>query len=232
MFKLSLLNYKIKKNKKLNKTVVKTPIISYLKNVRFYKKYNTFNMDKSLNSLNIINLVYNQDSWSCFQKNSIYPNLKSWIIKFQLLVTTYAELKTAGKFRYNFIKTIFNVIFFENTIGLKKLFFLWIQLMPLKKHKKLIISLFQSMVTVEFFNYLFYVRFKLLFQLKGKLGIRGDGKKKKQIKAFRPEHRHIIQTGLNYDGVGSASKFGLTFFTIKYAQTNFKSMKNDDAWVV
>lgn len=97
--------------------------------------------------------------------------------------------------------------------------------MPLQIHRKLIITLTESMIFIQFFNHLFFVKFKLLFYVKGKLGLQGDSKKKKNIYVFKPDFKYIIGTGLSYDGVGSASRFGLTFFKITYAQTDFSELK-------
>ena len=227
MFKFNLNLQKTSTDVLNNKNNKKKSNIKFLflpTNLTWYK---SFKKPANMYYLNLINLVYNANTWNFLIKNETQPNLKDWVLKFQLLTTTYVNLQFTKRFRHKLIKTIFNVIFFENTIGLKNLFFLWIKIMPLNKHKQLIITLFENMVFIEFFNYLFYVRFKILFQVKGKLGLRGDNKKKKELKSFRPEHKHTIQTGLTYDGVGSASKFGLTFFKIMYSQTNFYNIRND-----
>lgn len=97
--------------------------------------------------------------------------------------------------------------------------------MPLRIHKRLLVTLSESMLFVQFFNNLFSVKFKLLLYVKGKLGLQGDSKKKKSIYSFGPDFKYKIGTGLSYDGVGSASRFGLTFFKVVYAQTDFTELK-------
>lgn len=160
--------------------------------------------------------------------NVVTTNSKFWEVKFWLLLVTYWSLDFVGRFRYKIVKSLFHIIFFENTVAMKKLFFFWVKLMPLRVHKKLIITLMENMIFIQFFNYLFFVQFKILFYIKGKLGLQGDSKKRKEIYAFRPEFKCNTSAGLSYDGIGSASRFGLTFFRIGYAQTNFTELKSYD----
>lgn len=97
--------------------------------------------------------------------------------------------------------------------------------MPLRIHKKLIITLTESMLFIQFFTYLFSVQFKILFYIKGKLGLQGDNKKKKNIYQFHHGTKYSVNTGINFDGVGSASRFGLTFLKVVYSQTDQKDVK-------
>lgn len=175
-----------------------------------------------------ISVLYVNRTNSLPVNNLITTNSKFWEVKFWLLLVTYWSLDFVGRFRYKIVKSLFHVIFFENTIAMKKLFFFWIKLMPLKVHKRLIITLMENMIFIQFFNYLFFVQFKILFYIKGKLGLQGDSKKRKEIYAFRPEFKCNTGAGLSYDGVGSASRFGLTFLRIGYAQTNFTELKSYD----
>lgn len=160
--------------------------------------------------------------------NQIETNKRTMPIKLNLLTVTYANLDFIGRFRQKLVKSLYHIILFENTISLKNVFYFWIKLMPLKLHRKLIISLFENMVFIEFFNYLFFNKFKMLFVIKGKLGLSGDSKKRKNIQSFSPEYRYQRKPDLFYDGKGSASRFGLTFFKVAYAQTNFLNLQNYD----
>ena len=105
---------------------------------------------------------------------------RAWDDKLWLLLVVYHNLEFVGKFRHRVVKSTFNLIFFEDTITLKNIFFFWVKLMPLRIHKKLIITLTESMLFIQFFTYLFSVQFKILFYIKGKLGLQGDNKKKKK----------------------------------------------------
>lgn len=96
----------------------------------------------------------------------------------------------------------------------------------MQKHKKLIVVLFENIIFIEFFAYLFFIKFQILFYIKGKLGLKGDNKKKKDIFAARPEYKHRTNTGLFYDGIGSASRFGLTFFKIAYTQSDYSEFQD------
>lgn len=205
----------------VNHSLIKNQINRPIIDVNSLKKIN-------LSLVNLTQTVYNCNTNRSLLNLVLQTHTYFWEIKFNLLVTTYVNLEFVGRFRHKIIKSIYNIIFFENTVALKHFFMLWVRKMPLRVHKKFIISLFQNMIFIEFFSYLFYVRFKLLFCVKGKLGLSGDSKKQKHFDAFRPEHKHIIDTGLFYDGIGSASRFGLSFLKINYAQTNFHFIQNHD----
>lgn len=56
----------------------------------------------------------------------------------------------------------------------------------------------------------------VLLIFKGKLGLRGDNKKKKNIYGFTSLHKYKKNRVHFYDGIGSSSRFGHTFCRIIY----------------
>lgn len=147
-------------------------------------------------------------------------------LKINFMWTSYLEFENNFRFRYKITKTLFFILFFDNTITLKNFFFFWIKYKPLKTHKKILRALIRGLMFFQFMSQIFNVQFKVLLWLKGKLGLTGDKKKKKFFYSSTPKYKKINECGLCYDGIGSASKFGLTFLKIGYTTSNFNSIEN------
>lgn len=144
---------------------------------------------------------------------------KSWLKKLKIFNLILARTKPVRRFKMFYINFAIYLYFFENTIPLKDIFFRAIKYRPIRKHKrytKNILIVIQNCVSIlQSQN----ISTKLQIIFKGKLGLRGDNKKKKNIYVFSTRIKYTLNKVHYYDGIGSSSGYGHTFMRLRYGPT-------------
>lgn len=208
--------FKFIKNKDLCEIKIKKSLKKNL--MLFKKKKKCFLYQNKVSKLTVFKKILNNHKYIIVKNVQKYYG-KDWLKKLVIINLILARTKPIRRFKIFYINFAVYLYFFENTIPLKNIFFRAIKYRPLRRHKRytknILIVIQNCMNILQSQN----ITTKLQIIFKGKLGLRGDNKKKKNIYVLSTSVKYKSNKIHFYDGIGSSSGYGHTFMRLRYGPT-------------
>lgn len=133
-----------------------------------------------------------------------------------LIYYIYKKIGFNTKLKNFTIRSIFAVILNNSTLWLKNKLTYWLKWISISKHRRFVNTIVNITYSIFFQLHLIEYKTQLFLNVKGKLGIRGNNKKKKNIYPFATNLKNFNDSYYLQDGKGSSSNHGHTFFKIRY----------------
>lgn len=200
MFNLFLLNT----NKVGSIQTINNVQLVYIKPTKFKQliDYKGYNSKPNL-------FIYNTTTKSIF-------NSKIWLNNIKLIYLIFTKLGSFNKIKFFILRAFFNILLLNSTTSLKLKFRYWLRWISITKHKMFINIILLNIYKIFLLLHNLEYNAQLVIAVKGKLGIRGNNKKKKNIYPFTTNNKSFNTPYYYYDGCGSSSNHGHSFLKIKY----------------
>lgn len=160
-----------------------------------------------------------------FQKEPlfIYNNTELFLLKNNtfrinkdLIFYIYKQIGMRSKIKNFIVRAVFSIIITNSTIWLKNKITYWLKWIGISKHRRFVNNLIGLIYLIFFQFHQIEYKTQMFINVKGKLGIRGNNKKKKNSYPFTTNLKNFSDSYYFYDGKGSSSNHGHTFIKIKY----------------
>lgn len=210
--------FKFIKKKIFFKSIIKKKF--KIKSMLLKKKKKLYIHKNKISKLSILKKILHNNKYTVVKNIQKYYG-RNWIKKLIIINLVLARTKPIKRFKLFYINFAIYIYFFENTIPIKNIFFRAIKYRPIRRHKRytknILIVLQHCINILQSQN----ITTKLQVIFKGKLGLRGDNKKKKHVYVLSTGVKYKINKIHFYDGVGSSSGYGHTFMRLRYGPTVF-----------
>lgn len=150
----------------------------------------------------------------------IFKSNKSlWYRRVYIITLLFFQLYKNKRYKILYMNFILSIFFYENTTPLKSYTWMWLKYSPLKTHKRFARRVASTAIATASVLQIEKILTRMQLIFKGKLGLRGDNKKKKIIYSVNQKLRYNFNKVHFFDGIGSSSRFGHTFLRIRYTHT-------------
>ena len=184
--------------------------------------FNSFQVHKPIIKMKELDIVFKKINF--FQQNlfkqyfiklAFEPKVQNWKNYIKMLQSFLIRYLHYNRSKWLILNSFINLILLTSSIEMKRLYKLIIFLLPLNKHKRKLFRILFFFKKILFFLETYHMQAQVIFSLKGKLGQKGDSKKRKHSLNFISRREHKFLTIYHNDGTGKSSRFGHTFLKIK-----------------